>query len=95
MICVDGFLVNEETGEVEDVCYENDEVVQDKELEHYSITPPVPYVPRKYVERMKETGNWIRGKEGFLELQKKMVKKVEFIKFICRNEKEKTYTKTN
>ncbi|ALG96761.1 hypothetical protein [Acidianus bottle-shaped virus 2 strain ABV2] len=87
MICRDGFLINEETGEVEDICFDNTEMSQDKELEHYSITPPVPYVPEKYTQKMKEYNKWLRGKEAFIQLKMKAVKKVEYIKMLCQDEK--------
>lgn len=91
MICKDGFIVDENTGEVIDICYENSEKTQDKELEHYSVTPPVPYVPEKYRQKMKEYNKWLKGKEAFIQLKMKAVKAIEYIKTLCQDEKGKTY----
>ncbi|ABP73402.1 hypothetical protein [Acidianus bottle-shaped virus] len=94
MICKDGFLINEENGEVIDYCYENNEMVQDKELEHYSVTPPVPYVPEKYKEKMKEYNKWLKGKEAFIQLKMKAVKKIEYLKNLCANEETQINKRT-
>lgn len=77
--CIDGYLINTQTGEVGEICFEINETVQDHDLEHYSVTPPVPYVPRKYVERMKEYNKWLRGREKFIELIKKFDKALKYV----------------
>lgn len=77
--CIDGFMVNKDTGEVGDMCFDITEMVQDHDLEHYSVTPPVPYVPRKYVEKMKEYNKWLKGREKFIELIKKFDKALKYV----------------
>jgi hypothetical protein len=81
-ICDPPYLIDKESGEVIDVCIEPNDTSQDKDLEHYSITPPVPYVPQKYVEKMKEYNKWLKGKEKFIELMHKMSKKINYLKEI-------------
>ena len=85
LICDPPYAINKETGEVVDICIEGNDVTQDKELEHYSITPPVPYVPDKYKEKMKEYNTWLKGKEKFIELMQKFNKKVKYLKEIQGN----------
>lgn len=77
--CIDGQWVNVESGETSEICFELNESVQDHDLEHYSVTPPIPYVPRKYVEKMKQYNKWLKGREKFLELIKKFDKALKFI----------------
>ena len=79
----DGFLVDTETGEVLDRCFEVTEVEQDKELKHYSITKPIPYVPEKIKNRMKEKNLWLKGEE-WMGLLFKFVKKIEYLKELER-----------
>ncbi len=73
------YLIDKLTGEVLDQCFEITDVVEDHDLEHYSVTPPVPYVPTKIKERMKETNKWIKGREKYLEIKMKLYKAIEFI----------------
>jgi len=80
LICDPPYMINRDTGEVVDVCIEANDKSQDKELEHYSITPPVPYVPDKYKEKMKEYNTWLKGKEKFIELMQKLNKKLKYLK---------------
>ena len=78
--CIDGVWVNTENGEVsEDFCFEPTDLTQDKELVHYSATPPVPYVPEKYRERMKELNKWVKGRERWLEMKERFYKKLEWV----------------
>ena len=78
--CIDGVWVNTQNGEVsEDLCFEANDITQDKELVHYSVTPPVPYVPTKYKERMKELNKWVRGRERWLELKERFYKKIQWV----------------
>ncbi len=64
-ICKDGFLVNTSTGEVLGECYEATEQTQDHDLEHYSITPPVPAnvtrLRKLATENMKQRGLFVKG----------------------------------
>ena len=85
-ICDPPYLINKETGEVIDMCIEANDVSQDKELEHYSVTPPVPYVPNKYKENMKKYNHWLKGKEKFIELMQKFAKKIKYIKSLQESE---------
>ena len=80
LVCEPPYLININTGEVIDLCIEANEVTQDKELEHYSITPPVPYVPDKYRENMKKYNKWLKGREKYIELLQKFAKKINYIK---------------
>ena len=82
LVCEPPYLVNPQTGEVIDLCIEANEITQDKELEHYSITPPVPYVPAKYRENMKKYNKWLKGREKYIELLHKFTKKLTYIKSI-------------
>jgi hypothetical protein len=83
LVCEPPYLVNTATGEVIDFCIESNDITQDKELEHYSITPPVPYVPSKYKENMKKYNKWLRGKEKYLELLQRFDKKIKYIKSLA------------
>ena len=84
-VCEDGHYVDVETGEVSDeLCFEDVEQVQDVSGSHYSITPPVPYVPEKYVENMKEKDLWLKGKEPWLELMVAMQKKIQYLNDLNR-----------
>jgi len=83
LLCEPPYLVNTQTGEVVDICVEANDVTQDKELEHYSITPPVPYVPNKYKEKMKQYNKWLRGREKYLELLQRFDKKIKYIKTLA------------
>ena len=85
-VCEPPYLINKETGEVIDMCIENNETAQDKELEHYSITPPVPYVPQKYKDNMKKYNKWLKGKEKFIDLMQRFSKKIKYIKELENNE---------
>jgi len=85
VVCEPPYLINTQTGEIVDLCIEPNDTTQDKELEHYSITPPVPYVPGKYREKMKEYNKWLKGKEKYLELIEKFDKKLKYIKSIGCN----------
>jgi hypothetical protein len=64
-VCKDGFFVDTETGEVDGECFELDESVQDHDLEHYSVMPPVPAMTTNLrtlaKENMKERGIFIKG----------------------------------
>jgi len=80
LVCEPPYLININTGEVIDLCIEANEVTQDKELEHYSITPPVPYVPDKYRENMKKYNKWLKGREKYIELLQRFAKKINYIK---------------
>jgi len=82
-VCEPPYLINTKTGEVIDICIEANEITQDKELEHYSITPPVPYVPSRYKENMKRYNKWLRGKEAYLELLRRFDEKIRYIKTLC------------
>jgi len=82
-VCEPPYLIDVFTGEVVDFCIESNEVTQDKELEHYSITPPVPYVPQKYKENMKKYNKWLKGKEKYLELLHRFDKKIKYIKTLA------------
>lgn len=80
-----GFLVNTETGEIlDDRCFEISEKVQDHDLEHYSVTPPIPYVPQKYVEKMKQYNKWLKGKEKFITLTQQMIKVINYYARVCK-----------
>ena len=83
LVCDPPYLINPLTGEVVDTCIEANEITQDKELEHYSITPPVPYVPEKYRENMKKYNKWLKGREKYIELLQKFSKKLNYIKSIA------------
>ncbi len=83
IICKDGFLIDTETGEVIDRCYELNEQEQDKGLKHYSITPPVPYVPQKIIDRMASRNKWLKGKDHYLELEFKFTKKLKYLEALC------------
>jgi hypothetical protein len=68
MICKDGRYVNEETGEVtEELCFEDGDLVEDHDLEHYSVIPPVPAVHTRLrnlaKENMKEKNFFLKGHE--------------------------------
>ena len=80
VICKDGFLVDTESGEVLDYCFELSTKEQDKDLVHYSITPPVPYVPEKFKERMKETNHWLKGKDKWIVLAMQFSKKIDYFR---------------
>jgi len=80
IVCEPPYLINKENGEVIDMCIEANDVTQDKELEHYSVTPPVPYVPQKYKENMKKYNKWLKGKEKFIDLMQRFSKKIKYIK---------------
>jgi hypothetical protein len=80
IVCDPPYLINMITGEVIDHCVEPNDISQDKELEHYSITPPVPYVPNKYRENMKRYNKWLKGKEKYLELLQRFDKKIKYIR---------------
>ena len=80
LVCDPPFLIDPTNGEIVDMCIEPNEVTQDKELEHYSITPPVPYVPEKYKENMKRYNKWLKGKEKYIELLQRFDKKLKYIK---------------
>lgn len=83
LLCEPPYLINTQTGEVIDFCIEPDHTTQDKELEHYSITPPVPYVPSKYKENMKKYNRWLKGREKYLELLQRFDKKIKYIKTLA------------
>lgn len=83
IICDEGFLIDTQTGEVIDRCFELSKTEQDKALRHYSITPPVPYVPQKVIDRMKEKNKWLKGKDHYLKLQMKFSKKLKYIESLC------------
>ena len=83
LVCEPPYLLNPQTGEVIDLCIEVNEITQDKELEHYSITPPVPYVPEKYRENMKRYNKWLKGREKYIELLQRFAKKIKYIKSIA------------
>jgi len=83
LLCEPPYLINTQTGEVIDFCIEPDHITQDKELEHYSITPPVPYVPSKYKENMKKYNRWLKGREKYLELLQRFDKKIKYIKTLA------------
>jgi len=83
LLCEPPYLINTQTGEVIDFCIEPDDTTQDKELEHYSITPPVPYVPSKYKENMKKYNRWLKGREKYLELLQRFDKKIKYIKTLA------------
>ena len=85
-VCEPPYLIDKETGEVIDICVEANETTQDKELEHYSITPPVPYVPDRIRENMKKYNKWLKGKEKFIDLMQKFSKKIKYIKSLQDNE---------
>jgi len=82
LVCEPPYLINRMTGEVVDLCIEANEITQDKELEHYSITPPVPYVPAKYRENMKKYNKWLKGREKYIDLLQRFAKKIKYIKSI-------------
>jgi len=84
-ICDPPYLIDRSTGEVIDVCIESNDVTQDKDLDHYSITPPVPYVPQRYINKMKEYDKWLRGKEKFIELLQRFSRKLNYLKEIQNN----------
>jgi hypothetical protein len=83
LLCEPPYLINTQTGEVIDFCIEPNDTTQDKELEHYSITPPVPYVPSKYKEKMKQYNKWLKGREKYLELLQRFDKKIKYIKTLA------------
>jgi len=85
IVCDPPYLINKETGEVIDICIESNDTTQDKDLDHYSITPPVPYVPQRFIDKMKEYNKWLKGKEKFIELIQKMTKKINYLKEIQDN----------
>jgi len=82
-VCEPPYLVDVNTGEVVDLCIEANEITQDKELEHYSITPPVPYVPSKYRENMKRYNKWLKGREKYIDLLERFAKKINYIKSLA------------
>ena len=77
--CINGFWTNTETGEVSEHCFTLTEAEQDHDLEHYSVLPPVPYVPTKYKERMKELNKWLKGKEKWIDLKMRFYKKLKYV----------------
>jgi len=85
LICDPPYMIKRETGEVIDICVEPNDTTQDKDLDHYSVTPPVPYVPQKFVDKMKEYDKWLKGKEKFIELLNKFNKKIKYIKELVDN----------
>jgi len=80
IVCDPPYLIDVTNGEVIDICIEPNDITQDKDLEHYSVTPPVPYVPNKYVENMKRYNKWLKGREKYIELLHKFAKKIKYIK---------------
>jgi len=80
LVCDPPYMIDPKTGEVIDMCIEANDITQDKELEHYSILPPVPYVPQKYRENMKKYNKWLKGKEKYIELLQRFAKKIKYIK---------------
>jgi hypothetical protein len=61
-------MVDEETGEVTDeMCFEDGDLVEDHDLEHYSVLPPVPTTHTRLrtvaKENMKESGFFLKGHE--------------------------------
>jgi hypothetical protein len=69
-ICDNSFLIDTSTGEVIGECFETGEMVQDHDLEHYSVLPPVPATATRLrtlaKENMKERGVFVKGQVDWL-----------------------------
>ncbi|ALG96822.1 hypothetical protein [Acidianus bottle-shaped virus 3 strain ABV3] len=87
VICKDGFMVDTNTGEVLDRCYELGETEQDKGLKHYSVTPPVPYVPQHVIDKMATKNKWLKGKDHYIKLEFRFAKKLKYLERLCSQSK--------
>ncbi len=108
MICKDGHYVDEQTGEVTDeMCFEDGDLVEDHDLEHYSVLPPVPTLHTRLrnlaKENMKEKNFFLKGHEldALIKRMKVIVNYLENIYFSLsyghqydKNENEKNKGKT-
>ncbi len=75
VVCKDGFEINTETGEVLGECYDVTDLVEDHDLVHYSVTPPVPpgdvtRIRRLAKENAKSRNLWKKGHWVEEELKK-------------------------
>jgi len=67
-VCEDGHWVDVETGEISDeLCFDIDDMVEDHDLQHYSVTPPVPCISTRLRELAKENmvrrNYFLKGRE--------------------------------